>query len=433
MRGACRPKISGLDGISFPRQAFDRGYGLASAAYVSQVLVGLLLDPASSQLNAAQRIELATALPTGRTSVPDLIAAASSAVELGDLYDLYERYVDMQLQEADGGSAAMRDDEELPVRRDGYVLGQRANLQGFVRHIAITAEQLGAKLADFRQQAPPIDAALPESAAAEYVPEVHSSDEELRIAKEMAVIEIAHDPTVRKWLRDRFQLQVSVRIVMLDKGKSHGDFEREAEQGPRRLQVALCPPLNPTPYPCVISHPSTPSLVDFAVRSAFSTVGCFWGARLLEDVYVLWRLPWSMRLKSLAAAAVCAVDNHASAPGYNTLQHSTSCRTKTRAAGNSGRDLPRNAQGRERRVRSRMRAMVPTVEMRPNVHFTVSCCGWRAGLSPAAQVRPSRLGAPGRGARADHRRGGGCVRVAADERHGFLMGCGPQGDRANCA
>ncbi len=221
--------------------------------------MGLLLDPASSQLNAAQRIELATALPTGRTSVPDLIAAASSAVELGDLYDLYEQYVDMQLQEADGGSAAT------------------SQLQGFVRSIAITAEQLGANLADSRQQDPPIDAALPESVATEYVrivPEVHSSDEELLIAKQMAVIEIAHDPTVRKWLRDRFQLQVSVRIVVLDKGKSHGDFEREAEQGPRRLQVALCPSSNRTPYPCAISYPTTPSLVGFPVRSASSTVGC---------------------------------------------------------------------------------------------------------------------------------------------------------------
>ena len=61
-----------------------------SAEQACEVLVELLLDPAFTRLTAAQRAELAAALPTGRTTVPDLIVKASSTVELGDLYDLYE-------------------------------------------------------------------------------------------------------------------------------------------------------------------------------------------------------------------------------------------------------------------------------------------------------------------------------------------------------
>ncbi len=61
-----------------------------SAEQACEVLVELLLDPAFSRLTAARRAELAMALPPGRTTVPDLIVKASSAVELGDLYDLYE-------------------------------------------------------------------------------------------------------------------------------------------------------------------------------------------------------------------------------------------------------------------------------------------------------------------------------------------------------
>jgi hypothetical protein len=68
----------------------QRAWHELSAEQACEVLVELLLDPAFSRLTAARRAELAVALPAGRTTVPDLIVKASSAVELGDLYDLYE-------------------------------------------------------------------------------------------------------------------------------------------------------------------------------------------------------------------------------------------------------------------------------------------------------------------------------------------------------
>ena len=98
----------------------QRSWHELSAEQACEVLVELLLDPASTRLTAAQRAELAMALPTGRTTVPDLIVKASSAVELGDLYDLYEH-------------------------THPYGLG-KANAQGFIRRMAIPAEQLGVNL-----------------------------------------------------------------------------------------------------------------------------------------------------------------------------------------------------------------------------------------------------------------------------------------------
>ena len=69
----------------------QRAWHELSAEEACEVLVELLLDPAFTRLTAAQRADLAIKLPTGRTTVPDLIVKASSTVELGDLYDLYER------------------------------------------------------------------------------------------------------------------------------------------------------------------------------------------------------------------------------------------------------------------------------------------------------------------------------------------------------
>ena len=67
------------------------------------------------------------------------------------------RYVDIQQQEAGAGPASAGASgygaakQKRPSRRDPYALGKKANVQGFIRRMAITAEQLGVNLDDFPQ------------------------------------------------------------------------------------------------------------------------------------------------------------------------------------------------------------------------------------------------------------------------------------------
>jgi hypothetical protein len=49
----------------------------------------------------------------------------------------------------------------------------------------------------------------------------------------MAAIEIAHDPTVRKWVRDKFQYFLSVKVVVLE-------VLRRAAPRPRLRRSVLC-------------------------------------------------------------------------------------------------------------------------------------------------------------------------------------------------